>query len=115
MNDTPYWNPRHETMPRDQLEALQVRKLQYLVEWADSQVPWQSNRLRESGMTANQIASLEDLRRIPLMTRDEWMQGQLEHPPFGPILAAPQDGGCSSTLRSARSWRPRRTRPRATT
>jgi len=91
MNDTPYWNPRHETMPRDQLEALQVRRLRHLVEWADSEVPWQSKRLRDAGVTADQITSLEDLRRIPVMTRDEWMQGQLEHPPFGPILAAPQE------------------------
>jgi phenylacetate-CoA ligase len=88
MNDTPYWNPRHETMPRDQLDALQTRKLRNLVEWTDAQVPWQSKRLRDSGVTADQIESLADLRRIPLMTRDDWMQGQLESPPYGPILAA---------------------------
>ena len=91
MDDTPYWNPRHETMPRDQLEALQIRKLRNLVEWADIQVPWQSKRLRDAGVTADQINSLEDLRRIPLMTREEWMQGQVENPPFGPILAAPEE------------------------
>src|SRR6266498_1547387 len=89
MNDTPYWNPRHETMPRDQLEALQVRRLRHLVEWADSEVPWQSKRLRDAGVTADQITSLEDLRRIPVMTRDEWMQGQLEHPPFGTTGKSP--------------------------
>ncbi|MGH2556080.1 MAG: phenylacetate--CoA ligase family protein, partial [Actinomycetota bacterium] len=91
MNDTPYWNPRHETMPREQLEALQVRKLRHLVEWADAQVPWQAKRLRDAGVTGDQINSIDDLRRIPLMTRDEWMQGQLEHPPYGPILAAPEE------------------------
>src|ERR671922_1556584 len=75
-------------MPRDQLEGLQVRKLRHLVEWADAQVPWQSKRLRDAGVTADQINSLDDIRRIPLMTRDDWMQGQLEQPPYGPILAA---------------------------
>ena len=90
MNDTPYWNPRHETMPRADIDALQVRKLRNLVEWADAQVPWQSKRLRDAGVTADQIQSLDDLKRIPLMTRDEWMRGQLEAPPYGPILAAPQ-------------------------
>src|SRR5205823_10254914 len=87
MDGSPYWNPRHETMPRDQIEALQVRKLRNLVEWADAQVPWQSKRLRDAGVTADSIQSLEDLRRIPLMTRDEWMQGQLEQPPFGTNVA----------------------------
>jgi phenylacetate-CoA ligase len=91
MNDSQYWNPRHETMPRDQIEALQTRKLRNLVEWADGQVPWQSKRLRDAGVTADQITSLDDLRRIPLMTREDWMQGQLEHPPYGPILAAEPD------------------------
>ena len=88
MDDSPYWNPRHETMPRDQIEALQTRKLRDLVAWTDSRVPWQSKRLRDAGVTADQIGSLEDLRRIPIMTRDDWMQGQIEHPPYGPILAA---------------------------
>src|SRR5437660_3829443 len=91
MSDMPYWNPRHETMPRADIEALQVRKLRNLVEWADAQVPWQSKRLRDAGVTADQIQSLDDLRRIPLMTREEWMQGQLEQPPYGPILAAPAE------------------------
>jgi phenylacetate-CoA ligase len=88
MTDSPYWNPRHETMPREEIDALQVRKLGALVAWADAQVPWQSKRLRDAGVTADQITSLDDLQRIPLMTREDWMQGQLEHPPYGPILAA---------------------------
>jgi phenylacetate-CoA ligase len=75
-------------MPREEIEGLQTRKLRHLVEWADAQVPWQSKRLRDAGVTADQIHSLDDLRRIPPMTREEWMQGQLEHPPYGPILAA---------------------------
>jgi len=87
MAESPYWNPRHETMPRDQIEALQVRKLRTLLGWADAQVPWQSKRLRDAGVTADQINSLEDLRRIPVMTRDEWMQGQLESPPYGTNVA----------------------------
>lgn len=90
-DDSPYWNPRHETMPREELEALQVRKLRNLVAWADAAVPWQSKRLRDAGVTAESITGLQDLRRIPLMTRDEWMEGQLQHPPYGPNLAAPPE------------------------
>ena len=88
MAESPYWNPRHETMPREDLEALQVRKLRNLVDWADTAVPWQSKRLRDAGVTADSIQSLDELRRIPFLTREEWMQGQVEHPPYGPILAA---------------------------
>jgi phenylacetate-CoA ligase len=91
MDESPYWNPRHETMSREEIEALQVRKLRDLVGWADAQVPWQSKRLRDAGVTADQIESLDDLRRLPLMTRDDWMQSQLEKPPFGANVAAPQE------------------------
>src|SRR2546422_9802608 len=89
MDESPFWNPRHETMPREGTLALQARKLRNLVEWADAQVPWQAKRLRNAGVTADSIHTLDDLRRIPLMTRDEWMEGQLEEPPFGTNVAAP--------------------------
>jgi phenylacetate-CoA ligase len=87
MAESPYWNPRHETMPREEIEALQVRKLRGLLEWADASVPWHAKRLADAGVTSDSIASLDDLRRIPFMTRDEWMQGQVESPPYGTVLA----------------------------
>jgi phenylacetate-CoA ligase len=91
MAESPYWNPRHETMPREELEALQVRKLRNLVEWSDANVPWHAKRLRDAGVTADSIRSLDDLGRIPFMTRDEWMQGQIENPPYGNVLAQPPE------------------------
>jgi phenylacetate-CoA ligase len=105
MAESPYWNPRHETMPREELEALQVRKLRRLVEWADARVPWQSKRLRGAGVTADSINSLDDLRRIPFLTRDEWMDAQLEDPPFGAILAAPADAAVRYHMTSGTTGR----------
>jgi phenylacetate-CoA ligase len=89
--DTPYWNPRHETMPREDIEALQVRKLRNLLAWAEAEVPWHADRLRGAGVTSDGVSSLDDLRRIPFLTRDEWMQGQLDRPPYGTMLAAPPE------------------------
>jgi phenylacetate-CoA ligase len=105
MDDTPYWNPRHETMPREQIEALQVRKLQSLVEWADAKVPWQAKRLRDAGVTSDSIQSLDDVRRIPYLTRDEWMDAQLEDPPFGSILAAPKEAAIRYHMTSGTTGR----------
>jgi phenylacetate-CoA ligase len=105
VKESPYWNPRHETMPRPQIEALQTRKLKNLVAWADANVPWQSKRLRAAGVTPDSIKSLADLRRIPMMTRDEWMQGQLDHPPYGPILAAPPEAAIRYHLTSGTTGR----------
>jgi phenylacetate-CoA ligase len=105
MTESPYWNPRHETMSRDDIDALQVRKLRNLVEWTDAQVPYHSKRLRDAGVTADSISSLDDLRRIPFMTREEWMAQQLEHPPYGPFLAAPEETAIRYHLTSGTTGR----------
>jgi phenylacetate-CoA ligase len=89
MTDSPYWNPRHETMARAEIESLQLRKLRSLVAWTENKVPWHAKRLAEAGVTADSLTGLEDLRRIPFMTREEWMEAQIEEPPYGPLLAAP--------------------------
>ena len=100
MTESPYWNPCHETMSRAELEALQVRKLRNLLDWTEAQVPYHSKRLQDAGVTADSINSLDDLRRIPFMTREEWMDGQLEQPPYGPILAAPEESAIRYHLTS---------------
>src|SRR5919201_1370953 len=92
-------------MPRDQIEALQVRKLKNLVAWTEARVPWHAVRLKKAGVTADSIKSLKDLRRIPMMTRDEWMEGQLGKPPFGPFLAAPEEGAIRYHLTSGTTGR----------
>jgi phenylacetate-CoA ligase len=105
MTESPYWNPRHETMARAELDALQLRKLRNLVEWTDEHVPYHSKRLRDAGVTPDSINSLDDLRRIPFMTREEWRAQQLEHPPYGPILAAPEEAAIRYHLTSGTTGR----------
>lgn len=105
MAEIPYWNPRHETMPREDLEALQVRKLRNLLEWTTAQVPFHAKRFSDAGVTPDSIESLEDLRRLPFLTRDEWMQGQQEHPPYGPILAAPEEAAIRYHMTSGTTGR----------
>jgi phenylacetate-CoA ligase len=103
--ESPYWNPRHETMPRDELTDLQVRKLRALVKWADTSVPWQSQRLRAAGVAPENIDSLADLRAIPFMTREEWMEGQRAEPPYGPNLATAPTGAIRYHMTSGTTGR----------
>src|SRR5438309_10535934 len=66
VQESPYWNPRHETMPRDQIEALQVRRLKNLVAWAEARVPWQATRLTAAGASAASIKTRTERQRIPM-------------------------------------------------
>jgi phenylacetate-CoA ligase len=86
MGSSPYWNPHTETLSREALDALQVRKLRTLVAWTREHAPWQAARLGDVT-----IDGLDDLRRIPLFTRAEWMASQEEKPPYGDVLAAPAE------------------------
>lgn len=82
-----YWNPRTETLERERLEALQLEKLRRLCAWAQERSPWYRRSFAQAGFAAEQLRTLDDLRRIPLLTREEWMASQEQAPPFGELLA----------------------------
>jgi phenylacetate-CoA ligase len=85
--DSPYWNPKTETLERDQLEALQLAKLRRQCEWAAARSPWYRRRFAAEGFDPESLRSLEDIRRVPLLTREEWMASQEERPPYGELPA----------------------------
>ncbi|MBF6614624.1 MAG: phenylacetate--CoA ligase family protein [Chloroflexi bacterium] len=82
-----YWNAKNETRPREELEALQLIKLRRLCEWAYATTPFHQRRFDAAGFKPEQLKTLDDLRRIPFMTREEWMESLLEKPIFGEMLA----------------------------
>jgi len=65
------WNRVAETMPRDELERLQVQRLRDLVARTAHNVPFYRRRLREAGVCAEDIQSLDDLTRIPFTTKHD--------------------------------------------
>lgn len=88
MTDSPYWNPKNETMPREELRQLQLVKLRRMCEWAHARAPFHRRRFEAAGFHPDQIKSLDDLRRLPMMTRDEWVASQTKKPLWGDLIAA---------------------------
>jgi phenylacetate-coenzyme A ligase PaaK-like adenylate-forming protein len=82
---SPYWNPKTETLARERLEALQLAKLRYQCEWAAARSPWYRRRFKEERFDPGQLRSVSDVRRLPLLTRDDWMASQEAVPPYGEI------------------------------
>ena len=68
--DGEFWQPELETMPREQLEKLQLKKLKDSINVA-LQSPFYKKRLGDLGITADSINSLEDLRKIPFTTKQD--------------------------------------------
>ena len=63
-----YWQPEIETMPREQLQQLQVEKLRKTIEVCLNS-PFYGKRLGELGITPESIQTVEDIRKIPFTTK----------------------------------------------
>lgn len=78
MKNVEYWQPELETMPRQQLEALQVEKLRRTIGIC-LQSPFYKRVLGERGITSDTIKTIDDVRRLPFTTK----QDLRENYPFG--------------------------------
>lgn len=104
-NWSPYWNPKNETLPKDQLRALQLAKLQRLVRFAWERSPYHRRLYEQAGVHPDQIRSLDDLRRLPFMTREDWMANQAQQPLFGDLVTRPPEDAIRYHLTSGTSGR----------
>ena len=99
--DRPFYRPEVQTMPREELEALQLARLQALVRrvW-ERPIPFFRRKLEDAGMTPADVRSLDNLRAIPTTIKSELRQSDAEHPPLGDYRGASLDEcvrvGCST-------------------
>ncbi|MDR1763026.1 MAG: phenylacetate--CoA ligase, partial [Dysgonamonadaceae bacterium] len=63
-----YWQKELETMPRGELEELQLSRLKQTFELAKN-APFYAKRFTETGIS--EIRSLDDLKRLPFTTKDD--------------------------------------------
>ncbi len=68
-----------ETMPKEALEALQLKRLQNMVERVYNLVPFYKQKLDENRVKPEDIKSLDDLKRLPFTTK----QDLRDNYPFG--------------------------------
>ncbi len=60
-----------ETMPREQIEKLQVERLRWLVDYCIKNIPFYNDRLTKAGVTAEKIKSIKDIENIPYTTKED--------------------------------------------
>jgi len=80
------WNPEYESMPRRELESLQLERLRRLLARLVERVPFYRERLRAQGIAPEEIRSLAQLEELPFTTKDDLR----ENYPFG-LFAVPMD------------------------
>ncbi|MEW5899802.1 MAG: AMP-binding protein, partial [Bacillota bacterium] len=82
-----YWDRENETMPREQLEALQLERLRLTIERVYRNVPFYRERFTKAGVKPSSVRSLEDLRRLPFTTK----QDLRDNYPFGLFAVSMSD------------------------
>ena len=60
-----------ETMSRPEIEALQLERLKWMVNYCYENVPFYHERLEKAGVTADKIKTLSDIQYIPFTTKDD--------------------------------------------
>lgn len=78
------WNEEFETLPREALEALQLKRLQGLVERLYTAVPFYKQSMDKSNVKPQDIKSIKDLSRLPFTNKTDLRDNY----PFG-LFAVP--------------------------
>src|SRR5208282_1247165 len=77
---------QHETMPREALEALQLKRLQAVVERVYHLVDFYRRRMDQMGVKPEHIRTLDDLKRLPFTSK----QDLRDNYPYG-MFAVPME------------------------
>jgi phenylacetate-CoA ligase len=67
----PYWQREIETLPRRDLEALQLKRLQKTVAQVARRTPFYQEKLAALGLRPQDVRGLSDVRRLPFTTRED--------------------------------------------
>ncbi|MGN0636145.1 MAG: phenylacetate--CoA ligase family protein [Acutalibacteraceae bacterium] len=79
-----YYQPEIETMPREQLKALQSERLVKQIHHVYENVPYYRAKMEQAGVTPEDIHGIEDLHKLPFLSKSDLRDAY----PYG-LLAKP--------------------------
>ncbi|MBQ2450559.1 MAG: phenylacetate--CoA ligase, partial [Lachnospiraceae bacterium] len=66
-----YYQSEIETMPVEEIKALQSERLVKQVKHVWDNVPYYRKKMEEKGVTPDDIKGIEDLHKLPFLTKDD--------------------------------------------
>jgi phenylacetate-CoA ligase len=81
-----FFNEEFETLPRPALEALQLKRLQTVLERVYANVPYYKASFDRAGIKPADVKNLDDLQRLPFTTKQDMRDSY----PYG-LFAAPME------------------------
>ncbi len=86
-----FWNPYMETMSREDLDSLHLRRLQGLIAFAYERAPWYRRIMDQHRVKPDDIKTLDDfIKRLPTIDKTDLLAAQAVDPPYGEALALPE-------------------------
>lgn len=89
--DHPYWNRAVETMDPPDRERLILGKLRAQLAYCYRNSGFYREKWDAAGADPGTISSLDDLRRIPVLRKQDLRTEQARHAPFGRYLCVPRE------------------------
>lgn len=77
------WEPELETASRDRLREIQGERLALAYRYLWQCSGFYRRKFQQAGLGPDSVGGLDDLHRIPLTHRDQWLEDQEQHPPWG--------------------------------
>ena len=84
-----FYAPEVESLSKEELRALQFRKLCRLLAEVYARNPFYQEKFSRAGVSLEEIRTPEDIRRLPLTTKTEVLEDIRAHPPYGKRCQVP--------------------------
>lgn len=80
-----------ELMSREQLEKSQLKLLQTQLKYVQGNSAYYAKVFRDAGFRADDLRTLDDIRKLPLTRKSDYVASLENQAPFGAMCAAPRD------------------------
>jgi phenylacetate-CoA ligase len=85
------WAPELDAAPREQLRAIQSRKLVAAVAWMYGRSALFRSKCEAVGLEPGDIRGIDDLQKLPITTKDDMSGDLASSPPFGTYQSLTDD------------------------
>src|SRR4030042_3252054 len=82
-------HPEIERTSRKEIRQLQNESLRWQIRRCLAKSEFYGEKFRKAGLKAAHIRTVDDLVHVPVVTKQELREEQIQHPPFGRYPVAP--------------------------
>lgn len=86
-----FWNESIETISRNELEKYQLERVKQQITIAYEKSPAYKEIFEKAGVTPDDLKTLDDLRKFPILTKQVVRDRQDAKPILGDLVVAPED------------------------